>query len=53
MCDEFNPQMKPTDPCKILGDSVAAALLKKSDLLILDESTLLLNSTNDHFKTLE
>ena len=35
--NEFLPNMKPTEPCNILGDSAGAPLLKKSDLLILDE----------------
>ena len=33
----MNPQMSPSDHCNILGNSVAASLLKKSDVLILDE----------------
>tara|TARA_B100001123_G_C14872711_1_gene852654 strand:- start:208 stop:444 length:237 start_codon:yes stop_codon:yes gene_type:complete len=37
----MNPNMSPSDPCKILGDSVGAALLKKADVLILDEIAMM------------
>ena len=33
----MNPNMKQSDPCKILGNSAAAELLKESDVLIMDE----------------
>ncbi len=37
----MTPEMEPSDPCKILGDSVAAKLLKKADILILDEVAMM------------
>ena len=37
----MNPQMLPSDRCKILGDSAAGALLKKASVLILDEVSMM------------
>ena len=37
----MNPNMAPSDPCKILGNSVGAALLKKADVLVLDEIAMM------------
>ncbi len=37
----MNPNMKQSDPCKILGNSAAAELLKESDVLILDEVAMM------------
>ena len=37
----MNPQMLPSDHCKILGKSVAGTLLKKANVLILDEVTMM------------
>ena len=37
----MNPDMRPSDPCRILGDSVAAKLLEESDILILDEIAMM------------
>ncbi len=37
----MNPNMRPTDPCKILGNSAGAALLKEADVLILDEIAMM------------
>ena len=37
----MNPDMRPSDPCHILGDSVAAKLLEESDILILDEIAMM------------
>lgn len=37
----MNPDMQPSDRCKFLGKSVAGDLLKKADLLILDEVVMM------------
>ena len=37
----MNPQMLPSDHCKILGKSVVGTLLKKTNVLILDEVTMM------------
>ena len=37
----MNPDMRPSDPYRILGDSVAAKLLEESDILILDEIAMM------------
>ena len=37
----MNPNMVPSDPYKILGNSPAAALLIESDVLILDEVAMM------------
>ena len=37
----INPHSLPTDPCKILGNSAAGALLKKAAVLILDEVSMM------------
>ncbi len=41
MYHEMQPNMKPSDRCKILGDSVAAKLLKEADVLVLDEIAMM------------
>ena len=38
---EMTPYMLPSEPCKILGKSVAGHLLKKANVLILDEVTMM------------
>ena len=37
----MNPNMAPNDHCNILGDSAGAAILKKSDVLVLDEIAMM------------
>ena len=37
----MNPNMAPNDFCNILGDSAGAAILKKSDVLVLDEIAMM------------
>ena len=37
----MNPEMNPSDYCKILGNSVAGSLIKQAGVLILDEIAMM------------